>query len=116
MLTRGLTLPRLERFSLGAGRGGSVASSMPLGLSVGGSFRPFSRAISARSFAIVCLSSAVSPSNWITSSLSASADSSSRWYRKFGQWLKLGSLLRRTDLDDEQTAAVFGGVQGEGCA
>src|SRR3954447_18646564 len=35
-----------------------------------------------------------------------------RWYRKFGQWLKLGSLLRRTDLDDEQTAAVFGGVQG----
>jgi transposase len=39
-----------------------------------------------------------------------------RWYRKFGQWLKLGSLLRRTDLDDEQTEAVFGGVQGEGRA
>src|SRR3954454_10262109 len=39
-----------------------------------------------------------------------------RWYHKFGQWLKLGSLLRRTDLDDEQTEAVFGGVQGEGCA
>src|SRR3954452_20200588 len=34
-----------------------------------------------------------------------------RWYHKFGQWLKLGSLLRRTDLDDEQTEAVFGGVQ-----
>src|SRR3954464_15773478 len=30
--------------------------------------------------------------------------------------VKLGSLLRRTDLDDEQTEAVFGGVQGEGCA
>jgi len=39
-----------------------------------------------------------------------------RRYRKFGQWLKLGSLLRRTDLDDEQTEAVFGGVQGEGYA
>jgi hypothetical protein len=39
-----------------------------------------------------------------------------RWYPDFGQWLKLGSLLRRTDLDDEQTEAVFGGVQGEGCA
>jgi hypothetical protein len=25
-------------------------------------------------------------------------------------------LLRRTDLDDEQTEAVFGGFQGEGCA
>src|SRR5438105_1534376 len=33
-----------------------------------------------------------------------------RWYHKFGQWLKLGSLLRRTDLDDEQTEAVFGRV------
>jgi hypothetical protein len=39
-----------------------------------------------------------------------------RWYRKFGQRLKLGSLLRRTDLDDEQAEAVFGGFQGEGCA
>jgi hypothetical protein len=39
-----------------------------------------------------------------------------RWYRKFGQWLKLGSRLRRTDLDDEQTEAVFGGFQGEGGA
>jgi hypothetical protein len=39
-----------------------------------------------------------------------------RWYRKFGQWLKLGLLLRRTDRNDEQTEAVFGGFQGEGCA
>ena len=39
-----------------------------------------------------------------------------RWYRKFGQWLKLGLLLRRTDLDDEQEEAVFGGFQGEGRA
>ena len=39
-----------------------------------------------------------------------------RWYREFGQWLKLGSRLRRTDLDDEQTEAVFGGFQGEGGA
>jgi hypothetical protein len=39
-----------------------------------------------------------------------------RWYRKFGQWLKLGLLLRRTELDDEQTEAVFGGFQGEGSA
>src|SRR6478752_6498810 len=35
---------------------------------------------------------------------------------EFGQEVKLGLLLRRTDLDDEQTEAVFGGVQGEGCA
>jgi hypothetical protein len=44
------------------------------------------------------------------------AAQSVRWYRKFGQWLKLGSRLRRTDLDDEQTEAVFGGFQGEGGA
>jgi hypothetical protein len=37
-----------------------------------------------------------------------------RWYRDFGQWLKLGLLLRRTDLDDEQTETVFGGFQGKG--
>ena len=34
----------------------------------------------------------------------------------FGQEVKLGLLLRRTDLDDEQTEAVFGAVQGEGSA
>ena len=45
-----------------------------------------------------------------------SATNNLRWYRKFGQWLKLGSRLRRTDLDDEQTEAVFGGFQGEGGA
>jgi hypothetical protein len=38
------------------------------------------------------------------------------WSPEFGQEVKLGSLLRRTDLDDEQTEAVFGGVQGEGGA
>ena len=33
-----------------------------------------------------------------------------------GQWLKLGLLLRRTDLDDEQTETVFGGFQSKGCS
>jgi len=32
----------------------------------------------------------------------------------FGQEVKLGLLLRRTDLDDEQTEAVFS--EGEGCS
>lgn len=36
-----------------------------------------------------------------------------RWSPIFGPEVKLGSLLRRTDLDDGQTEAVFGGVQGE---
>jgi short subunit dehydrogenase len=36
------------------------------------------------------------------------------WSPKFGQVVKLGSLLRKTDLDDEQTETVFGGFQGEG--
>jgi hypothetical protein len=36
------------------------------------------------------------------------------WSPKFEQVFKLGSLLRRTDLDDEQTEAVFGRIQGEG--
>ena len=39
-----------------------------------------------------------------------------RWTRKFGQEDKLGLLLRRTDLNDGQTEAVFGGFQGEGCS
>jgi hypothetical protein len=39
-----------------------------------------------------------------------------RWSPAFGQEVKLGLLLRRTDLDDEQEEAVFGGFQGEGCA
>jgi hypothetical protein len=39
-----------------------------------------------------------------------------RWTREFGQEVKLGLLLRRTDLNDGQTEAVFGGFQGEGCS
>ena len=39
-----------------------------------------------------------------------------RWSRKFGQGDKLGSALRRTDLNDGQTEAVFGGFQGESCS
>jgi transposase len=39
-----------------------------------------------------------------------------RWSRKFGQEVKLGSILRRTDLHDRQTEEVFGGLQGEGCS
>ena len=39
-----------------------------------------------------------------------------RWTRKIGQEIKLGLLLRRTDLNDGQTEAVFGGFQGEGCS
>ena len=39
-----------------------------------------------------------------------------RWTRKFGQEVKLGLLLRRTDLNDGQAEAVFGGFQGEGCS
>jgi hypothetical protein len=39
-----------------------------------------------------------------------------RWTRKFGQAVKLGLLLRRTDLNDGQAEAVFGGFQGEGCS
>ena len=37
-----------------------------------------------------------------------------RWSPDFGQEVKLGLLLRRTDRRDEQTKAVFGRVQGEG--
>ena len=36
--------------------------------------------------------------------------------RKIGQKVQLGLLLRRTDLNDGQTEAVFGGIQGEGCS
>ena len=39
-----------------------------------------------------------------------------RWTRKFGQEVKLGLLLRRTDLNDGQAEAVFGRFQGEGCS
>jgi hypothetical protein len=39
-----------------------------------------------------------------------------RWSRNFGQGVKLGSALRRTDLNDGQTEAVFGGFQGESCS
>ena len=47
---------------------------------------------------------------------SAAMAESVRWTRKFGQEIKLGLLLRRTDLNDGQTEAVFGGFQGEGCS
>jgi len=36
--------------------------------------------------------------------------------REFGQGVKLGLLLRRTDLHDEQTETGFGGFQGKGCS
>jgi hypothetical protein len=39
-----------------------------------------------------------------------------RWPLEIGQGFKLGLLLRRTDRNDGQTEAVFGGLQGEGCA
>jgi len=39
-----------------------------------------------------------------------------RWTQRFGQEVKLGLLLRRTDLNDGQTEAIFGGIQGEGCS
>jgi hypothetical protein len=39
-----------------------------------------------------------------------------RWSPKFGQVVKLGSPARRTDPDDGQADAIFGGVQGEGGA
>jgi hypothetical protein len=39
-----------------------------------------------------------------------------RWTREIGQEVKLGLLLRRMDLNDGQTEAVFGGFQGEGCS
>jgi hypothetical protein len=39
-----------------------------------------------------------------------------RWSPEFGQRVKLGLLLRRTDRNDEQTETVFSGLQGEGCA
>ncbi|MBC4019345.1 transposase [Siccirubricoccus deserti] len=38
-----------------------------------------------------------------------------RWSPDFGQVGKLGSPVRRTDPDDGQADAVFGGFQGEGC-
>jgi hypothetical protein len=39
-----------------------------------------------------------------------------KWSGEFGQGVKLGLLLRRTDLNDRQAEAVFGGFQGEGCS
>jgi hypothetical protein len=35
------------------------------------------------------------------------------WSLKFGQGIKLGLLLRRTNLHDGQTEAIFSGFQGE---
>jgi hypothetical protein len=49
MLMRGRTLPRPRRLPRRLDLAGSVAVSMPLGLISGWAFRPFNRAISARS-------------------------------------------------------------------
>jgi len=67
-LTRGLTLPRRGLFPGRVGPAGVVAFSMPLGLISGRPFNPFSRAISSRCCATVCLSSATSPNSRTTSS------------------------------------------------
>ena len=45
-----------------------------------------------------------------------SREGSLRWSLDFGQAVKLGLPARRTDPDDGQADAVFGGVQGEGCS
>ena len=50
---------------------GSLAFSIPLGLSAGRPFSPFSRAISARWAATVCSSAATLPSNLTTSAFSS---------------------------------------------
>jgi hypothetical protein len=39
-----------------------------------------------------------------------------RWSPDLGQAVKLGLPMRRTDPDDGEADAVFGGVQGEGGA
>src|SRR3954452_13299478 len=70
MLTRGRTLPRRGLPLPGFDNGGVVARSMPLGLMLGGPFSPFSRAISSRCAATVCLRAATSDSNCTANSLS----------------------------------------------
>src|SRR4051794_18648082 len=78
MLTRGRTLSRLALSTPGFAGGDAVARSIPLGLMLGGPFSPFSRVISSRCAATVCLRAATSASNCATSSLSCAGLSASR--------------------------------------
>src|SRR5215210_9597907 len=74
--TRGVTGPRRP---LGGLDGfGSLAVSIPLGLSAGRPFSPLSRAISARWAATVCSRDATLPSNSITSAFRSVGESASR--------------------------------------
>src|SRR5215212_22062 len=74
--TRGLTGPRRPLGRLGGF--GSLAVSIPLGLSAGRPFSPLSRAISARWAATVCSSAATLPSSSTTSAFSSVGESASR--------------------------------------
>src|SRR3954470_19686086 len=76
MATRSLTGPR--RPFGGLGGFGSLAVSIPLGLSAGRPFSPLSRAISAHWAATVCSSAAPLPSSSITSAFSSVGESASR--------------------------------------
>src|SRR4051812_17913221 len=71
--TRGATGPRRP-----LGGFGSLASSIPLGLSAGRPFSPLSCAISARWAATVCSRAATLPSNRTTSAFSSVGESASR--------------------------------------
>src|SRR3954468_22429779 len=74
--TRGVTGPRRPLGELGGF--GSLAFSIPLGLSAGRPLSPFSRAISARWAATVCSRPATLPSNRTTSAFSSVGESASR--------------------------------------
>src|SRR3954453_5925465 len=74
--TRGLTEPRRPLGELGGF--GSLAFSIPLGLSAGRPFSPLSRAISARWAATVCSSAATLPSSSRTSAFSLVGERASR--------------------------------------
>src|SRR3954468_10830420 len=74
--TRGVTGPR--RPLRGLGGFGSLAFSIPLGLSAGRPLSPFSRAISARWAATVCSRAATLPSNLTTNAFSSVGESASR--------------------------------------
>src|SRR3954471_4352844 len=75
-VTRGVTGPRRP---LGEPGGfGSLAFSIPLGLSAGRPLSPFSRAISARWAATVCSRAATLPSNLTTNAFSSVGESASR--------------------------------------
>src|SRR3954462_5799192 len=74
--TRGVTGPR--RPLRGLGGFGSLAFSIPLGLSAGRPLSPFSRAISARWAATVCSRAATLPSNRTTNAFSSVGESASR--------------------------------------